>query len=187
MKGLVRLFQASVFIGSSVGAAIPVPVEIKSWPNIVAAVAYGIALATVEPRSQRARRWIVGTLIGGLLLGIGSYWVCSFCTLEIGGQRYISGELLPSARQEMETRKLSEKEYFQFGGKHSDEVWTRDSLAKNTVLIVALLSATMGTLAFGLMGLFEYLSKPAPILKWVMLILAILVLAGIAFWWGRQH
>jgi len=186
MKALARLFQAGVFIGGSIGAAIPVPVDIKSWPNIVATVFYGIALATVKPGSQPARRWIVGTLILGVILGVACFLICLPRTLDVDGKRYIRGELKALVRQEIEARKISEKEYFIWSGKNSDEVWTADSLALNTTIVAALLSATMGALAFGLMGLFEYLSKPAPILKWIMLILAVTVLIGIAFWWGRH-
>jgi hypothetical protein len=186
MRALARLLQAGVFIGSSITAAIPVPVEIKSWPNIVAAVGYGIALASVKPESKRAVQWIIGTLIAGVLLGIACFWICTPRTLEINGMRYVRGQLQPSARENIEKRGISEKEYFQWSGKDPDNVWTRDSIAVNTVIIAALTSATMGFLAFGLMALFEYRSKPAPILKWVMMILAVAVVAWIAFWSGRH-
>src|ERR1044071_4188229 len=117
MKGLARLLQAGVFIGGSITAAIPTPVELKSWPNIIAAVGYAIALATVTPGSKRARTWVVATLIAGALCGLACLWVYPTHTLEIGGNRYIAGELISSVRQEIEKRGISPKEYFQWGGK----------------------------------------------------------------------
>src|SRR5437762_2067461 len=135
MKWLSRMFQAGAFIGSSVVAALPAPIEVKTWPNVVAATAYAVALATVTAGSRPAVRWIVGTLIAAVLIGTASFLICIPRTIEVDGKRYIKGELQPTVREDMATRKISEEDYFRWSGKDSSKVWTRDSIAVNTTMV----------------------------------------------------
>jgi hypothetical protein len=137
MKALARLLQVGTFIGGSLGASIPLPEEVKYWPNIVVSVAYAAVLATIKPGSTGAKKWIVGSLVLSVLIGILCFWISATYTVNIEGKHYIKGDLQPSVREDIKKRGITEADYFLWSGKKADEVWTPDSVATST-LIVAL-------------------------------------------------
>jgi hypothetical protein len=120
-------------------------------------------------------------LVVGLVLGLLCFKFASKKTIIVNGRYFVKGRLLPKAAAYIKEHQISEALYLKGSAYQPDDVWTPDSIGKNTATLLALFSAISFFLAFGMLGALDLAPElnPKPenwflkYLPWVLLIVAV--------------
>jgi hypothetical protein len=162
-KILSRILQVAGSVSAFFASALACPVSLINWPRLVVVCVYVMALLLVRPRKVWSTYIFVLSFVIGLASGFG-YWVSLDArSIRVDGNIYVKGELTETAKQYLrEHSSVTEEEYFDWNRRQKSEIWTKESMWANKLVLGGLYSLFVGFTAFGILGGLERLARSKP-------------------------
>ena len=191
-----KLLQLGSVVGGTFVAALFLPENWKLWGSVVSAAAGVVALmlVTICVKAQKrilAAFILTSAVVVGLILGLVCFNFASKAVVIVNGRPFVKGTLLPKADAYIKDHKISEAAYLKGSAYQPDDVWTADSIGKNSATLLTLFSAFNFLLAFGILGALELTPQlnPEPenwflkVLPWGLVIVVVGIAILFAYLW----
>jgi hypothetical protein len=197
-KVVSKLLQLGLVIAGALVTALSLPEGWKVWGSVVSATAGVIAfmLVPICVNAQKpilASSILASSVLVGLIFGLVCFGFESKTVLIVNDQPYIKGDLLPKADTYIKQHNVSEAFYLEGSAYKPEDVWSADSVARNSWILLSLFSGVTFFLAFGMLGALELIPELEPkkenlfwkILPWGLFVGTLLLFIG--FVWFSLH